>query len=304
MGRSLAMLALLCACNARLGEMSGNTSHLDAWDAIGDASTDGRGDATAGKDAVVLGAWGTPTPIPGASTATNGEDDDTLSANTLDLIFAFQPAGAATKSLYEMTRATTTAAWTTPVQLTTIDIGMSEESPRLSLDDLTLYFGIDGDIYQSTRATIGGAFSAPTKVTAISTTAYEKWMAICAGNVVMVSRANGANEQDLFEGTLTGGATTADTVLNSASNEISTYLSPDCLTVYFSSDRSGQSQLYTSTRATINDAWTTPTLAPTPFSPADGSDNEDAWISSDLRTFVFAGIRGAATTKDLYISTR
>jgi Tol biopolymer transport system component len=302
MVRGLALLALLGACDARLGQTSNDTTHPDA-------TTDGAGggggsDAgSAGTDAG-FGPWSTPTPIPGASTTTSNEDDCTLSSDTLDLIYSVATA-AGIKDLYEMQRASTTSAWGAPVKLTTLDTAMgSEESPRLSLDDKTLYFGRDGDIYQSTRTAIGGAFSAPTPVTAVNTTAYEKWLAVCQGGIAMVSRDNGANGQDLFEGTLADGAMTPVTELNSTFSEISTFLSTDCLTVYFASNRSGSTQIYTATRATPTGTFGTATLAPSPFSPADGTDNEDAWISIDTRTFVFAGIRGAATTKDLYISTR
>ena len=137
----------------------------------------------------------------------------------------------------------------------------------------------------------------------MNTGGYEKWLAVCTGGNVIVSRdTGGGTGQDLWEGTLAGGATTIDTVLNSTSNEISTFLSPDCLTVYFASSRRGETQIYTATRPSIGGSWSAPTMVPSPFS--DGSDDEDPWISVDQRTFVFAAVRAPATSKDLYISTR
>ncbi len=249
---------------------------------------------------IPLGPWSTPAPVPGASTATLNEDDPTLSSTATEMYFAVV-GGAGDKQLYMMTRASTSDPWITPATKmdATFNTATQQESPRLSPDDLTLYFGRNGDIYSATRGSVGGTWSTPQIVPTISTAAYEKWLAVCANNHFMVSRANGNNGQDLFEGDL-GSAGTAVASLNSGANEISTFLSPDCLTVYFSSNRSGQTQMYTSTRAAVTDAWPAPTEVDN-FGAA--TDNEDAWLSPDTRTFVFATVRGG-TTKDIYISTR
>ena len=285
----LLWIAVCCGCSAHLGAVVDNVQS--------DAPVDGHPDGT-----VALGAWGTPTPIPGADDPIANEDDCTLNSTATELIFGIQPSGG-DKDLYVMTRPTKNDAFGTPVALTEFNTAGTEESPRLSPNDLTLYFGRDGDIYTSTRPTVGGTWSAPTLVASVSVTGvYQKWLAVCDGDNVMVSRDNGTNGQDLYEGTLAAGANTLDTVLNSTASEISTFLSTDCLTVYFASNRSGDTQIYTATRASIGGAWSTPTMVGSPFS--DGSDDEDPWISIDQRTFVFAAIRAPATTKDLYISTR
>jgi WD40-like Beta Propeller Repeat len=304
MVRGLALIALLCSCEARLGQIQTDTTGGDASPSPNDGSTttDG-GSATA--DAAPLGMFPEPTELTGTADAGASVDDPTMTSDELDIIYAVQESGASFKSLYEIQRATTSDPWGSPVVRSELNIGTSEESPRFSLDNMTIYYGIDGDIYQATRTAEGQAFDAPAKVTAISTSLYEKWMAICTGNVVMVSRENGTTaNMDLYEGTLTGGATTADTVLNSPDSEISTFLSKDCLTVYFASNRSGQTQLYTSTRTAVGNPWAPPTMVPMPFSSTDASDNEDPWISVDLRMFLLASIRSPETTKQLYISTR
>src|SRR6266496_3281835 len=67
----LGAAALLCACNAKLGDMP-----VDAQTAIDShvVPPDGR-QVDAG-----LGAWTTPSAIPGANDATNAEDDCTLNS--------------------------------------------------------------------------------------------------------------------------------------------------------------------------------------------------------------------------------
>jgi WD40 repeat protein len=301
MGRCLVVLAVLAcfgvACDAHLGPTSENQKPPDSN--LG--PKDGPG--SAGSDAAIpLGPWSTPAPVPGASSAANAEDDVTMSAGGTELYFAVSVAGA-NKDLYVMTRPTRSDPFGAPTALGNFNTTGNEESPRLSTDDLTIYFGRDGNIYSATRGTVGGTWGAANLVTGSGdTTAYEKWLAVCTGNHFMVSRDSGtATGQDLYEGTL-GQAGSLVMELSSASSEISTFLSPDCLTVYFASNRSGTTQIYTSTRTAIGSPFAPPSLAGPPFD--GGSDNEDAWISTDQRLFVFASVRNGATTKDVYISTR
>jgi hypothetical protein len=293
MGRCLVALALCGACSARLGPISSNNTGVD-----GNGGTDGK----TPDGPAVLGAWGPAMPITGAASTVNNEDDATLSSTALEIIYAVATP-TANKDLYVMTRASRSDAFGAPTALpATINTTGTEESPRLSADDLTLYFGRDGDIYKTTRATVSSTWGTPAVVTGSGNTAsYEKWLAVCGTNEFMVSRDNGATGQDLFEGTL-GAAGTAVAELDSAKSEISTFLSPDCLTVYFASNRGTQTAIYMSTRATMASAWGAPTAVATPFDA--GTDNEDAWISTDQRIFVWASVRNGATTKDLYISTR
>ncbi len=298
MGRCLVALALLGACNARLGAPANLTS--------GDAPPAGSADdgGTAMIDApVALGPWSTPAPVTGAASAANDEDDPTLSSNGLELYYAMSSGGD--KDLYLMTRATRTDPFANATALSAFNSGNADESPRLAYDDLTIYFGQNGDIYQATRASITSAWGAPTKVPGVDTTAYEKWLAVCGdGSHFMVSRDNGANGQDLYEGTLGGGPGTRDDILSSTSSEISTFLAKDCLTVYFASNRlgAGNTQIFLSTRASLGAPWSTPVQAPAPFD--GGTDNEDAGYTPDGRLFVFATTRAGNGTKDIYLSSR
>ena len=305
MVRRLAWIAvLLGGCNARLGELNHSMS--------GDAGSAAQQDATVGSDAPLDaqpdapdGPWGTPAVIPGTAGAGINVDDPSMTQDGLDIIYAVTNAAAGTKSLFEIQRASLGSPWGTPVPRTELDIGTSEESPRFSLDDKTIYYGVAGNIYTATRAAEGDAFGTPALVTAINTGFYQKWLAVCDNGVAMVARqATSTSDTDLYEGTLAAGAPNAATTLNSTSNEISTFLSKDCLTVYFASNRSGTTQLYTSKRSAVGGAWSTPVNVATPFSASDGADNEDPWASNDGHIFLLASERGGSTTKQLYISTR
>ena len=83
----------------------------------------------------------------------------------------------------------------------------------------------------------------------VNTGAYEKWAVVCPSGYAMVSRAVNNRGQDLFEGDITTGANTAVNQLNSTGNEQGTFLSSDCLRVYFQSDRSNnQFDIYMASR--------------------------------------------------------
>jgi hypothetical protein len=298
MGRRLFLLALVCACNAHLG---GQDNHATGADGATGSGTDG--DSGMMTDAAVaLGPWGTPMPVTGAASAGTSEDDPTLSSDGLELYYAVATSNG--KNLYEMTRATRTDAFANATVLGAFNGGNANEGPRLAYDDLTIYWGEDGEIYSATRATITSPWTGVAKVPGVDTGAYEKWFAVCGdGSHFVVSRDNGANGQDLYEGTLGGGAGTRIDTVSSSSSEISTFLAKDCLTLYFASNRiAPNTQIFMSTRNAIGSAWSTPVQAPAPF--ATGTDNEDAGYTPDNRLFVFATTRAGNGTKDVYLSTR
>jgi len=292
MGRCLLGLALLAsACSARLADDPGLP---DADTGVDSSLVD------AAVDAYVLGAWGAPSMVGGASTTTLAEDDGTLSSTTLEIVFA---VGTTTgKDLYYASRSSPTAAWTTPAALGLNLAGATEETPRFSADDLTLYFASNRvtanglDIYRVTRTAVGAAWSGPAVVAGPNSTGNEKWYTPCGGNRYLVIVGG-----DIYEGQLGVGAPTLVTSLSApAANETGTFITQDCLTTYFASVRSGTNQIYTSTRTSPNDPWPAPTMITT-FS-ALGGDQEDPWVSPDQRTFMFAS--NISGTKDLYISVR
>jgi hypothetical protein len=292
--RHLLGILLLSACKAELG--NGARGEIDASEQPADGPQS-QGDAAVDM-MVMLGPWGTPVAIPGANSAL-GEDDATLSSNKLEMYFKRTDAGP-DNNLYVMTRASETAAWSTPAAVTALDTTAAEESPRLSSNDLTMYFGRAGQIYKSVRTSTTTAWQAPTLVASLNTTANEKWADVCDNGYAIVSRLVTGQGQELFEGTITAGATTALTALNSASNEQGTLLTADCLHLYFQSDRAGTFDIYTSSRTSVTGAWSAPTLL-VDFNTTTLNE-EDPWISTDQRTFVF--VNNASGNKDVYISTR
>jgi len=295
MGRWVAAaLLLLAACKAEL-------SASDSADAS-NSQPDSKVFLDAAIDSpLMLGAWGTAELVPGASDDTLAEDDATLSSNKLELYFKRTDVGTGS-NLYVITRTTLTSPWSTPpLALGILNSDVDEESPRLSADDRTMYFGRNGQIYQTTRTAVGQPWGAATEVIPLNTAAYEKWAAVCGGGYAIVSRNTTANGQDLFEGTVTGGAPTAITAFNTTFAEQGTLLSTDCLHLYFQSNRdNNQFDLFEATRSATNAQWSNPNKM-LDFNTTTSSE-EDPWVSTDQRVFVFtSNING---TKDVFISTR
>jgi len=292
MGSRLVLATLLLvACDARLHTGGGATT--DATTA--DSPFRSNADAPAIDAPAMLGPWGTPQLIPGASDPALAEDDGTPNQALTELYFGVVN-GATNKDLFWMQRATATDPWGPKTLL--YQSANNDESPRLSLDELTLYFGRNGDIYQMTRTAVGQPWGTATivpGVNVVGNTVYEKWLAVCQGGYYIVSR-----DADLYEGTLPNPPTKI-TSLSTGGSEISTWLSTDCKTVMFArTPTGGQSDIYISTRTATTDPWPAATALPD-FNTAT-SNEEDPWMSNDMRSFVFAS--NAAGTKDLYLSTR
>jgi Tol biopolymer transport system component len=296
MGRSWvipASLALIGACKAELGDGpadAGVRADGQMNSTVVDAGTDGT---------TALGPWSTPAKVPGASSILD-EDDPDLSSNELELYF--KRVDSTSTNLYVMTRASTTSAWGAPTALGVLNTsGNDEESPRLSPDDLKLYFGRGGDIYVSSRTAVGQPWGAPSPVGVLNTGANEKWAFVCSDGYTIVSRATATNGQDLFEGTITTGANTPIPTVNSVGAEQGTFISRDCLTLLFQSNRTNnQFDIYVSTRAAAGASWGTATLLVDFNTPT--KNEEDPWVSASEKTFVFAS--NSSGSKDIYTSTR
>ncbi len=294
-------LLLLGGCKASISDAPPDSRGADGM--LGDAS----GMMPDGTSA--LGPWGVPQKIPQMSSTTLNEDDVTLSSNLLEMVFAIAETNG--KDLFYSTRASPSDSWTTPVPLPFNTTTFSEETPRFSADDKTLYFASSRasgngtlDIFQVTRPAPGSTmWGTPTQVAGVNTTLSEKWFMPCGtqGRYMLV-RTNGANGTDFYEGTLGGGAPTLAAPLNSTSSEISTFLTQDCLTIYFASSRVTPEAIFTSHRPDTATPWAAPTVVTDFAIPGGNGNQEDPYLSADNRTFVFAS--DAAGTKDLYISTR
>jgi Tol biopolymer transport system component len=274
---------VVCSCGASVGGDVPNTP--DGNDLV-DA------DEQPPPDALELGPFGAPVVVPGADSAAIAEDDGTLSNSGLELVFAGVVAGDNDrKHLFILTRASTQVPFAGPATRLPFSInGATYQTPRFSQNDKSLFFASNRDPIASL-----------TKVAGIDEPDDDdKWFAPCGGNRYLMISARGGDE-DIYEGRLGMTPPTRVAELSSPQGETGTFLTEDCLTVYFASTRSGNNRIYTATRAAVDQPWPVPTEV-LDFMPGAMENQQDPWISADGRTFVLASDR--LGTRDVFMSTR
>lgn len=297
---------LLAACDARIAAGPTNLV-LDAAPGSGpDASTQ-----EPPPDAAPLGPWSPPTKITAAAVPGRDDDDETLSSNGLEMIYAI--TNNKTKDLFYTRRASTKSTdWSAPVKVPfTVD---SDQTPRLSADDLILYFSTarnndNGtlDVWQAKRDAAGAnVWQTPTKLTTVDSAVTEKWYMPCpikGSPDYIMAKDLGDGTTHLVESTDGGAATEITELAGDAGSETGTFLANDCLTIYFASTRNPRAMIYTSHRTAIGAPWAAPRpVVDYPITGVDNDNQEDPWMASDTRTFVF--VSNAGGDKDVYISTR
>jgi hypothetical protein len=302
-------ILLLASCGAHL--TSNPEDEHGSLDAGVGADAGAPGPDALSTDAAPLGPWSAPVAVTVAATAAV-EDDVTLSSNALEMVYAITDPTSQKKDLYYTSRPAIGAPWTTPpAKLPFNRDASSEESPRFSVDDRTLYFASDRatddgdlDIYSVSHAATATAQWGPIqRVEPLRTAVVEKWLSPCKDGHYVVVQATDAGDTDLFEGTLDSTASPAPIkVLNTAANETGAFLTADCLTLYFASFQVTPERIFVSHRASIAAPWQ-PAARVDDFKIGDGTDaQEDPWLSADGHAFALAS--NASGTKDVYLSTR
>jgi hypothetical protein len=250
-------------------------------------------------DGSVLGPWATPVAIPVAATA-GDQEDAIMSSDLLELYFSSTGGG----DLLRSTRAAVDQPWSAASRLPFDADTSIEASPRMSADQLTLYFAqgaslATSDVRAATRASRSATFDLGVPVTEVNTPTTDKWFSPCAGGrYVMVHNTPG--NDDLYEGVLGAGPAARIDALDTPAEESSPFLTADCLTVYFSSDRTGTGDVLISQRTAIGAPWSDPVPVEGVSQPL--TNEEDPWVSPDGRTMVFTSDR--AGSLDVYLTTR
>ncbi len=301
-------ILLLASCGAHIS--SNPEDEHGSPDAGASADAGAPGHDAAPSDAAPLGPWSAPTAVTVAATQAI-EDDVTLTSNALEMVYAIADPTTGKKDLYYTSRTAIGAPWAPVAKLPFDRDASSEETPRFSADDKTLYFASDRaandgnlDIYAVTHtATANVLWGPPRPVAPFNTAATEKWLSPCSDGHYVIVQSTAADDTDLFEGTLGSATPPAPiSVLNTTMTETGAFLTADCLTLYFASFRVTPEKIFVSHRASVGSPWQPP--APVDdFKIAGGNGaQEDPWLSPDGRTFAFAS--DAAGTKDVYLSTR
>jgi Tol biopolymer transport system component len=250
-------------------------------------------DAAASIDATPLGPWGNPSKL-GVGAAGTFEDDPTLSADELELYFSLFDM-TTQKDLQRAVRDTTGDPWGPVSPVITLDTVYSDGTPRLSADGRTLYFASDrpgglgvDDIWASIRASATAPWQTPANVTAINSAGNDRTATPCAGGgeFALASDRGGATS-DLYEAV--GALVTPIVELGSdADQELGPFITEDCRTLYFSSNRAGTYDLYVATRDSAGDPYGA--VERIGELSTDTDDEMDPWVSPDGHHIVFSSV--------------
>ena len=238
-----------------------------------------------------------------------------ISTDNLEMyISSDRPGGVGYFDIYRRTRQNEVDPWGPLVNVETINGSYNDSYPCLAADGLTLYFSDwynwntnsnrpggrgDHDLWMSTRANTVDSWGPPVNMGAVVNSAYAD-VSPCVsqdGQILIFSskRPGGYGNYDLWMST----RPTADSdwtkpvnmgpELNSSAYDGEPWLSPDGLTLFFSSEcppgRTNSSDIWVTTRRSRDAAWSPPVNlgAPINTSNPDGSPS----FSPDLKTFYF-----------------
>jgi len=273
--------------------------------------------------------WSEPENLGSTINTTFNEQGPTLSNDELSLYFGSdRPGGLGGFDIWVSRRACKECPWETPTNLgPVINTASDETGPGLSVDSHLLFFrstkpgghGL-GDVYLSKRADPKDDFGWGDPVglgPGVNTAAAEAGAEVLqsaedgAANLYF-NRAPAGGTADLYYAAITrDGETLGPAVLISElSDPIATDQGPtlrsDGREVFFFSTRAGGlggADLWTSTRRSVHDPWTTPVNVGAPVnSPA--ADQQPS-LSSEGRTLLFASSRsGGFGGTDIWVSTR
>jgi len=189
-----------------------------------------------------------------------------------------------------------------------------DREPRVTADGLSMFAmsrasgALPCHVTLATRTSITLAFSGLQVVATVNSTTNDGEPYILpTGNVLYFDPDRGGN-YGLYRSSKTGGAFSTPTLvsrvnLDSANNEENPVVTPDELTLFFSSNRSGglgSLDIYEATRLTVADGFGAP-IALTSLNTA--SYEAPTWISADGRELYFTRLE-ANVGYQLYVATR
>jgi hypothetical protein len=226
-----------------------------------DSNRAGSGDIWMSKRPTVSDPWAAPSLVVELSTA-DSETTPTLAPNGLTIYIASQrPSGLGGDAIWKSTRTSRADPWTAPVYVTELDSLESDNgaAPDAALLQMVLTSHRNGggaDLFRTSRASTSDPWDTPTFLTELNTLDSEANAHLSPNGLVLTfssNRPGGAGASDLY---ITSRASLGDPFdppiaiveLASASSDADPWLSGDGSTMFFSSDRTGNSELYVATR--------------------------------------------------------
>jgi len=227
------------------------------------------------------------------------DEDCAMTSDRLELYFSSTRAGGPGQ-IYRSVRATVDDAWSAPVHEAALDGGDWDVTPEPASDGVTMWFTsnrlpVTGtDIFITTRATPADAWGAPLLVDSLYVPdTFEYGPSSSRGGLTMVFSSDRTGNYDLYVATRFAttdpwSAPAPIAELATSFEETDPFLTDDGLTLYFTSNVTGNRELVVATRTSVSE----PFVAPVPLDELNSAfDEQDIWLSPDGHHVIFASNR-------------
>lgn len=203
-----------------------------------------------------------------------------------------------------------------PQKLGGINTAGSEEKPRISADELSLYFERDGELVVATRPNVASAFANATSLS-VNGSARETSPALRGDGLLIVFQSDRTTDGsvggwDLFAASRESTAVDFTSLgnvglVNTSNHEVDPYLLPNGLVLYWASQGSGAPQPYDIKRGTLIQGGFTASNAAV-FAQVNTTTFEEASpvVSADELTLYFSANdrTGGKGSWDVWLATR
>ncbi|MFN0251200.1 MAG: TolB family protein [Kofleriaceae bacterium] len=262
--------------------------------------------------------FGAPTPV----TELNSTAQDIgpwLTADERTIYFAStRPGGMGSFDIYTATRATPTSTWEAPSLVAGVNSANSEMRPTLTADGLTMYAeretngGPTRDIVTATRSATNASFSALTAVTVLNDGDIDATPYVLPDHsaLYMTSRRGGSNNIQVYRAARSGGVFSAPALVSGAmldvfDEHLTLAITPDELTLHFTSNRSGGTggyDVWVATRASQAVGFSMPTQVTT---VNDANTDSVYWVSDDTCVMYMTKVVSlAAAFNRIFVATK
>ncbi len=276
-----------------------------------------------------FGDWSTPVPVAELNTSAN-DMYAVLTRDELTVYFASNRSGFGGDDLWYATRPSVDSPWETPQNMgPTINSGANDSLPFLSANEHVMYFHSTrpgcgaGDIWATYRRNANFAWEPPLNLGCVLNTElftetapafFEDPQTEQAYLFYGSNRTGGLGDYDVYVSMLNDdGSATAGVLVpefSSPKRDTRIFIRRDGLEAFVTSDRSdvgsqGMIDIWTTTRETLADQWTTPLVSlPSPVNSS--CDDGSPFLSRDGTTLYFFSNRGGSPcgNRDIWSTTR